>query len=190
MKIGYLGPVGTFTEQAAKNILKNLPKVESPQLIPLKSIELVVSSVLDGSVDLAVLPLINTLSSKLPETAQLLNENPDLETISSTRLQIKMALGIHPNARIEQVTEVRSKDVALGQCENALNKDFNNVTQKSTPSTAEAMREIRDENLMNVAAIGSAAGIEHYGLQLVRDDMADNTENYTTFLAIRKTPVS
>jgi len=181
MKIGYLGPEGTYTQEAAIELTGTFTE---KKLLPLTSISKVFEELLSGNIDEAVLPLANSLAGSYTETLKGLTENK-LEIIRSFRLKIKLALGIHPSSNPDKVTEIRSKDTALAECSEFLNINYPDAKLSEVESTAKAMQDIKNELLHNVAAIGSEIGLKLYDLSTIEDDIGNMEDNFTVFILLR-----
>jgi prephenate dehydratase len=182
MKIGYLGPEGTYTQQAANEFTRNMHDV---QLTAIDSIRGVFVELFGENIDFAIVPLANSLAGSYRETAEGVTSFP-VRIVGSFRLQIKLAIGIHPDSDKSRLTEIRSKDTALSECSDYLQKNFPAAKQVATESTARAMQQIKNKALMHAGAIGSGIGLSLYGLKLIDDNIGNQEDNYTTFIILKK----
>ena len=185
LDIGYLGPEGTFTHEAADKFVQIL-KLQNANLISIESLEYLIYCVAKGEVDSAVVPLKNSIAGDYVKTLEGL-ANHNFKELSRLELQIVLGLGIHPDSDVTQITEAQSYPTALAECSYYLLEHFPSAKTISVDSTARAMKNIRDQGLLHVAAIGSAFGISFYGLNLV-DNGIENTDkpNITTFLYLAR----
>ena len=184
MKIGYLGPEGTYTQQATEELVEKL-RLSDVEKLPLKSIDDVLESLYKGTADAAVIPLRNSLAGDYAETIRCLKKY-DFNTRDSIDLQIKLAFAIHPEAKKTDVREIRSKDTALRECSTYLRKNYPNAQRVNVESTATAMQFIIQQNQRHAAAIGSERGMELYGLKIVDDNIGNDRNNFTTFLYLER----
>ena len=172
MKIGYLGPEGTFTEQAA---MQCVGKRQHECLVPIDSIDALVLALQKEKIDAAVAPIDNSLRGEYRETVDGI-EKYKFQIATTLILNIHLAIGIHPKSKKETITEIWSKDSALEQCSQYLNKNFQHALRKEVPSTAYAMKTIMKKNMNNVAAIGSEEGMNRYGLVVI-DKQIENASS-------------
>ena len=179
MRIGYLGPEGTYTEEAARILAKG-----KHVFAPFQPIGMVFQMLDRRDVDLAVVPMRNSIAGDYTETFECIGRYTNINIKASTDLLIRLALGIHLESNIGAITDVLSKDTALRECSDYLGKQFPSAKRTETPSTAYAMREIRDKRLVHAAAIGSIVGLRTYGLQIIADDIGNQKDNFTTFLLL------
>ena len=184
INIGYLGPKGTYCEQATDVFVERLglkvKKVTLPPGIPGMFLELD-----SGKVQAIVVPLINSIYGPYVETVKGLGRFPLVQK-GSLDLKIDLAIGIHPESCLEDITEVRSRDTALGECAQYLDKNFSSTRRVKIGSTAQGMKEIHDNKLMHVAAVGGEYGLQLYGLKVIARNIEDRRDNFTTFLYLCK----
>lgn len=184
MKIGYLGPAGTYTEAATEKLLAQLklPKLEPT---PVDGITPLLDQLSLGTFDAAVVPLRNTLAGDYRETVAGIAQHR-LVAADETILKIELAVGIHPASSVDQITEIWSKDTALRECSQYLASRFPSARLVEVPSTGFAMKEIAEKNLLHVAAVGSEMGLRRYGLTRIAQGVENPGENVTTFLLLKR----
>ena len=185
MRFAFLGPVGTYGEQAARQ-LAELEEVAKPELVPQSGIRAVVQALAHGSCDAAVVPVENSVEGGVTSCLDSLWEHPDLTVARALVLPIRHALlGSGP---IEGVSEVLSHPQALAQCSQWLADHLPRALQLPTSSTAEAARLVAGSRFR--AAIASQqAGGEH-GLLELAYPINDVPGNCTRFLLLRRAPRS
>ncbi|GEM_PF-6266014 len=184
MRLGYLGPEGTYTQQAAEEFVRKL-RLSDAERLPLNSIDDVLESLDQGMIDSAVVPLRNNLAGDYTETVKGLNRH-DFNIVDSIELQIRLALGIHPETDETAVTEIRSKDTALRECSEYLREHYPNVRLVEVESTAAAMQQVMQQKQRHVAAVGSEIGMKLYGLTVVNSDVGNQKDNFTTFIYLKR----
>jgi chorismate mutase/prephenate dehydratase len=179
LKIGFLGPEGTFTQQA---VLKHFG--HSVRALPLTSIEEVFNEVETGSADFGVVPIENSSEGTV-------NNTLDMFLTSPLRICGEVELRIHHNlmgrmSLLEDVKRVCAHQQALAQCRGWLAEHLPEADRVPVASNAEGARRARDED--GTAAIAGAAAAEVYGLNLLAPEIEDRPDNTTRFLVIgRKT---
>ena len=113
MRLAFLGPVGTYGEQAAQR-LAALEGLEAVAFVPQQGIRAVIRALADGDCDLAVVPVENSVEGGVTSCLDALWEHPDLAVTRALVLPIRHALvGSGP---LDAISEVLSHPHALAQC--------------------------------------------------------------------------
>lgn len=175
MKLGLLGPEGTFSEMAAK---KWSPQAE---LVFFDDMESAARSVDDGICDECIVPIENSLEGPV---------NVVLDTLLDVRspiigeevIPIKQCL--MSRGSIEDIKVILSISQALGQCRRYIHENFPGVEVKTTGSTAHAARLAQE--FPEMAAIGCAESATRYGLKVLKEGIQDYAGNQTRFIALGK----
>ncbi|MDG1241572.1 MAG: prephenate dehydratase [Opitutae bacterium] len=175
--IGYLGPEATYTHQAA---IRNFGV--SLDYRAIKTIPDVFSEVESGSADYGVVPIENSTEGAVFHSMDMLVES-DLHICSQVYLPIEHCL-ISQSA-LDQITEVRSKDQALGQCRDWLRTKLPNANLVDVVSTAEAVCTAKKDP--SVAAVASELSAQRYDVPIRARSIQDHDDNVTRFLVIGKT---
>lgn len=175
--IAYLGPEATYTHQAA---IANFGV--SLDYRPIKTIPDVFSEVASGSADYGVVPIENSTEGAVFHSMDMLVES-DLHICSQVYMPIEHCL--ISQSPLEQITEVRSKDQALGQCREWLHANLPNADFMDVVSTADAVLTAKDNK--GVAAVASALSAQHYGVKIQARSIQDRDDNVTRFLVVGKT---
>ncbi len=185
MRFAFLGPAGTYGEQATRQ-LAELEGVANPELVPQLGIRAVVQALAQGNCDAAVVPVENSVEGGVTACLDALWVHPDLSVARALVLPIRHALlGSGP---ITGVSEVLSHPQALAQCSQWLSEHLPQALQLPTSSTAEAARMVAGSRFR--AAIASQqAGTEH-GLLELAYPINDVAGNCTRFLLLRRGPRS
>jgi chorismate mutase/prephenate dehydratase len=181
LKIGYLGPEGTFTQQA---VLKYFGHSVRP--LPLTSVEEVFHEVESGAADFGVVPIENS-------TEGTVNNTLDMFLTSPLKICGEVELRIHQNlmGRVSMLSDVRrvcGHAQSLAQCRGWLQEHMPTVERIAVSSNAEGARRARDEE--GTAAIAGAAAAEVYGLNVLVPEIEDRPDNTTRFLIIGRKTVS
>jgi len=185
MRLAFLGPAGTYGEQAAIQLaaLEGLSPVE---FLPQQGIRAVVQALAGGACDAAVVPVENSVEGGVTACLDALWEHPDLTVSRALVLPIRHAL--LSSGALPGVSEVLSHPQALAQCSQWLSEHLPRALQLPTSSTAEAARMVAGSRFR--AAIASRdAGREH-GLQVLAYPINDVPGNCTRFLLLRRGPRS
>ncbi|BDZ66927.1 prephenate dehydratase [Methanobacterium ferruginis] len=172
MRIGFFGPAGTFTEEAASSI--------GGELIPYDTIPEVFQAVHTGEVDRGVVPIENSIEGSVGVTLDLLAHQYLLKIRGEIVIPISHNLLINPDAELEDVEVVYSHYQPLSQCRMFLEKM--GVKTQATQSTAAAAEMIIGHK--NLAAIGTRRAALLYGLKIASEDIQDHASNMTRFVVI------
>ncbi len=175
LKIAYLGPEGTFSQQAA---IKHFGHAANMLASP--SIDDIFRIVESGNADYAVVPVENTTGGSIPRTLDLLLKSP-------LRICSEISLRVHQNLlgrRIEKIEKIYSHAQSLSQCREWLNLNLPGIPRMEVSSNAEAARLASlDEK---VGAIAGEIAAEHYGLPILAKNIEDEPNNTTRFLVLGK----
>lgn len=182
LRVGFLGPSGTFTAQAMARFYsgqdyEGVPYAEIPELF---------GAVAAGEVAAGVVPVENSLEGSVNVTLDLLVRDPAVVIVGEVILPVVHHLLARRPGRI---TRVLSHPHALAQCRAFLERELPGVVREATTSTAEAARLVAaaDESW---AAIGTEEAAERYGLVVVARAIQDSAENETRFVVIGREPAS
>jgi prephenate dehydratase len=172
---GFLGPAGTFTEEAVRRFAPDA------QAVPYASEREAILAVAQGAVEQAVVPIENSLEGGVTATLDTLAGEPLPVTIAGeVVLSISHCL---IGREGHEISTVISHPQALGQCRRFLGEQLPSVEQVAATSTAEAVRTVA-QGRAGLAAIGSRAGAELYGLDVLREGIEDDPGNQTRFVVI------
>ena len=183
--IAYLGPHGTFTEQA----LLSQPDLAGGHLMPMGSFAEVLRAVSDGSADLAFLAIENAIEGTVNVTLDALAFERDLLIQREVVIDVHLNLLAPPGTELAAVEEVRSFPVALAQCRKFLDTTLGPVTVSAATSTAEAARQVGEDMRPGTAAIATSLAGELYGLEAIATDIEDHTGNQTRFVVVSRSGV-
>jgi prephenate dehydratase len=178
--IGYLGPSGTFTEQALENEhdLAAFARMQFPTM------PAVIHAVGSGEIDLGFVAIENSIEGSVNASQDTLAFDSDLLIQREVLLSIQMNLIGAPGTRVQDLTEVISIPHAIGQCRSYLSATLPDVITLSASSTAEAVERLAEEPVSNRGAIGPANAAKMYGLEILAADIEDHPENMTRFVVV------
>ncbi|MED3623695.1 prephenate dehydratase [Neobacillus thermocopriae] len=180
MNVGYLGPKATFTELAVKKVFSGFTP------FPFQTIPECMDAVVEGQVDLAVVPLENALEGSVNITLDYLTHVVQIPIVGEVTLPIKQHLMVHPeNAENwQQVSRVYSHSHAIAQCYKFLHHHLKGVPFESVSSTAAAAQLVKETPMQNIAAIANELAAEVYGLSIVKRNIHDFDHNHTRFVIL------
>jgi chorismate mutase/prephenate dehydratase len=180
MKVAFLGPQGTFTHAAA---MKQFGF--SAQLVPQKSIPAVFDEVQRGRAHYGVVPVENSTEGAVSHTLDMFMES-EQKINAEILLEISHYL-LSRTGRFEDIRKVVSHPQPLAQCRKWLEENLPDIPLIDVGSTALAAQTAAEDE--SAAAIASEMAASLYGLQIVKERIEDNPNNFTRFLVIgRKTP--
>ncbi|MBM0064141.1 prephenate dehydratase [Alkalicoccobacillus gibsonii] len=180
MKVGFLGPKGTFTEMAATALF---PKEE---LIPCQTIPLSMDKVANHDLDLTVVPIENTIEGSVNITLDYLIHKQRLPIIAGVTVTIAQQFLMHP-VQLEkgnQPERVLSHPHALAQCHDFLKETYPGATVEYTNSTGSAAAWLASNPADPVACIANELAAKEYGLTVVHQNIQDYSSNRTRFLVL------
>lgn len=178
-KLAYLGPAGTFCEEAARKY----NSAGQMQLTPCRSIREVFQAVEAGTVKAGVVPIENSYEGAVNQTLDLMTSNTNIKIAGEVIIAISQNLLTHPNVSGREIDCILSHTQALAQCQEYLHQHYPGVALLEVPSTAEAARLVVTSG-ETWAAISTLAAAEAYGLKVLVRDIQDQSNNATRFVVI------
>lgn len=185
MKLAYLGPEGSLTEEAALQIRAKLGT--SAELLPIPGLARLMESLDMGSVDGAVTPAENSIEGSVNATWDWLVFRSKAQISGELILPVNHCLVGHRAQKIGQIKTILSHPQALAQCRDYLRRNLPDAKEYETVSTSEAAR-IVSVNRLPIAAIATAKAAKVYGLDVLAQDIQDVTENMTRFILLETAP--
>jgi prephenate dehydratase len=180
---GYLGPAGTFSEEA----LLSSARAEAVQPVAFATIYDTVLAVRAGDVRWAVVPIENSLDGSVTVTLDLLaDEHGGLEIVGEVPLAVRHALIAAEPIAVREIDTVISHPQVPGQCTRLLRGELAHAQVLPASSTAEAVRMVASGRERGQAALGTRLAAEIYGATVVRDGVQDRDDNVTRFVWIAR----
>jgi len=178
-RVGYLGPAGTFTEEAL--LASAAPDAVEP--VALASIYDTVSALRRGTVGLAIVPIENSLEGSINVTLDLLaGEATDVEIVGEALLHVRHSLIAAAEVGLEEIDTVITHPQVPGQCTLFLRGELAHARILAASSTAEAVRTVVAAAERGQAAIGTRLAASIYGGTVVRERVEDREDNETRFV--------
>jgi len=182
-RIGFLGPEGTFTEQA----LLSQPDLAALELVALPSIPEVLAAVEAGRVDLGFVAVENSIEGAVTVTVDNLAFETDLLIQREVVMGVQMNLLAPSGVGLPDVQRVLSIPVATAQCRAFLRRELTGAVSVATSSTAEAAQLVAgDEHDGHTAAIAPSVAAKVYGLDVLATDIEDHPDNATRFVVVSR----
>lgn len=183
MELGFLGPRGTYSEQAAEAFRAGDPKIQATK--PLPSITAVVEAVAKGEVQQGIVPAVATVSGFPAETSRLLfqSADPGVRIIGEVTIRIDSYLLAKPGTKLVDVKRILSHPNALKEAAAYLKRELPDVPLEETRSTAAAAQAVAEGDGTTAAVAGPAAA-RLFGLGSLADRIQDDKENATSFWAV------
>jgi chorismate mutase/prephenate dehydratase len=175
LKVSYLGPAGTYSEEAARNRFG-----DPAQLVPCATLDEVVQAVEQDKADVAVVPVENSTEGAVNRTLDLLQQAP-LSIIGELDMAIHHQL-LTKAEKLTDITTVAAHPQALAQCREWLQKNLPNARHAPMESNAQAAQTAAGDSHM--AAIAGKLAAKEYDLPVLAANIEDDHQNTTRFLML------
>ncbi|MDT8861989.1 prephenate dehydratase [Alkalihalobacillus sp. MEB130] len=183
MKIGFLGPRGTFTEMAARGLF------EKGDFLPYRTIPACMDAVANTEVTVAVVPIENAIEGSVNMTLDYLIHKQRLPIIGGITVPIEQHLLVHPNKEGNELDKVVSHPHAIAQCHEFLQKYYPNAEWEYMNSTGAAAEYVKKHPELNIAAIANEIAANEYELKMAHSNIHDFDNNGTSFVVLSKEPM-
>lgn len=187
VSIAHLGPTGTNSETAAIAYADWLAQHQQQEsvLFPCTSIAMTVDSLSQQKVDIAVVPVENSIQGSVAITLDRLWQFDQLKIVQALTLPIFHAL-LSCNSSLETIKTVYSHPQALAQCQNWLAQFLPSAKLVAINSTTEALPYLQDD--LTAAAISSPRAAQLYQIPILCNNIGDYADNCTRFWILSSTP--
>jgi prephenate dehydratase len=175
--VAFLGGPGSFSQEASTRFLPDCDPM------PLPDFEAVALAVCQGSADVAVLPIHNSLAGPIDAVLALLR-HPELREIGEELLHVHLHLLAAPGTGVDDIREVVSHRAALRQCDAFIAARHWRAVE--APSTAQAAEMVATSARPDRAAIASRAAADLHGLDVLASDIQDDSVNVTRFSIVER----
>lgn len=211
MRYAYLGPAATFTEAALIDLLTQRGTLETAERIPMRSAEAMLEAVRLGEVDAAVAPIENSVEGGVPATLDALTRYGRLQIVAEAVVPVRFVLaalpgtvtretltsyGTHPHAEAQTRLwmqrnapqaeyRVTSSTAAAAQ-ELAASAEVTAASADATGTSAEGSATTSAGSVPYQAVVGPLLAAQTYGLEVLADDIGDNTLAETRFICVER----
>jgi prephenate dehydratase len=178
VRIAYLGPAGTFTEDALGEALGDV------EFEPLRTDTVfdAIVAVIEGRADRALAPYENSIEGSVRGTLDILAfDAPHVSIVGEHDYPVRQHLIVRDAVKLEQIEAVLSHQQGLAQTARFLRENLPGVELRSVSSTAAAVRMV-SESPRPWAAIGARAAATLYGCRILREGIQDEENNVTRFV--------
>lgn len=179
MRLGYLGPPGTFSEEALRASTAGVPDAEP---VALATVHETVMAVAAGDVDRGIVPIENSIEGAVSATLDAIVHDTDVVAIvGETVLAVRQCLIARTAMDLAAIEVVVSHPQGLAQCARFLRERLPQARVQAATSTAEAVRAVAGSE-QPWAALGTRLAAEIYGAQVLVEGADDETGNATRFV--------
>ena len=178
MRVAYLGPPGTFTEDALREAIGG----EEVEVQPKPSVYDAIIAVQSGEADRALVPFENSIEGAVSATLDTLAFDAQGVTIVGEHdLPIRHCLIAREPIPLERIEVVLSHPQASAQCARFIRENLPSAEVRAAASTADAVRRVSEQEGA-WAALGAASAARLYGAAVLRDGIEDEPDNVTRFV--------
>ena len=179
--IAYLGPAGTYTEEATKLFFGN-----NDELLPQKTVTDALACVADGTAAYTVIPQENTLGGPVTDCIDALLAAKDAKVVGKVVLPIRQTLMGLPGTDLSQVTRVLSHKQGLAQSSAWLDENLPNAERVETASTAAAAQQVAEGGDSTTVAIAAPGAADLYNLDVLQANVSQSEANKTHFYVVSR----
>jgi len=182
LAIAFLGPRGTFAEQAARTFAG--AEGDSHDFVPVRTVPLALTAVRDHEAELACVPVENSVEGAVGATMDSLAVGRPLEAVAEVVLPIRFTVLVRPGTSAAQVRTVASHPHALAQVQLWLDEHLPQAAPLAATSTAAAAVGVLDGEFD--AAVTAPVAAVHYPLSELATDVADAADAVTRFFVVAR----
>jgi len=179
-RIAYLGPRGSFAEAAVRSLTDG----RDVELIAAASVQAALDSARDGSADLALVPIENSVEGSVSVTLDELANGKRLVIVDEVVIPVRFALIARPGTSLDDVRRISTHPHAQAQVRHWLAEHVPDAHVIPAMSTAAAAAAVADDQAFD-AAVSQRIAAEIYGLDVLAEDIQDNDDAYTRFILVR-----
>jgi len=179
-RYAYLGPAGTFTEAA----LRQVASPEEAQYLPQAGVVAALEAVRSGDADFAVVPIENSVEGGVSATLDTLAGGESLALLREMLVPVSFVLAGRPGTRLEDVRRVATHPHAWAQCRRWTARELPEAVHVPATSTAAAGALLAEGTTQFEAALVSPLTADLYGLETIAEHVADTESAVTRFVLV------
>ena len=177
-RVSYLGPAGTYTEEAAQFFFSD------GSFQPKETVQDAIADVVDGNADYAVIPQENTLGGAVTNYVDALISQKDIYVVGEVILPINQTLMGLPDATLEDIQTVCSHAQGLTQSAEWRKEHLPEADTQEMPSTAAAASYVAETGDKTIAAVAAPGAADLYGLSVLAENVQITDTNKTSFYVL------
>ena len=181
-RYAFLGPEGTFTEQA----LRTLPAARKAELQPCATVTVALDAVRNGEADGAVVPIENSVEGSVPVTLDELATGEPLMITREMTVPVEFSVLVRPGTRLDDVRRIATHPHAAAQTRKWVALNLPDAEVVHTSSTAQAAFMLTRDDCEWDAAISAPVAADHYRLETVAEHVADNPGALTRIVLVSR----
>lgn len=181
-RYSYLGPAGTFTEAA----LKQVPEAAGQEWNPVANLGEALGDVVNGYSDAAMIAIENSIDGGVTVAQDALATTPGLRIVGEYLVPVNFVLVVRPGTRLEEIRVVSAHPVAYGQCRAWLDDQVPRHQHLPAASNVQAVVDLFESDAEIDAAI-APPGIEaHHDVEVLASGLAENPDAQTRFVLVSR----
>ena len=184
-KISYLGPEGTYTQEACEKYFGG-----SGECIPYKTVDDAVTALVKKETDYAVIPQENTIGGAVNDYINTVIGEQALNVVGEVELPINQNLLTLPETELSDIKTVYSHKQGIAQGKDFLSENLPDAEIIEVSSTAEGAKTVAEKKDKSCAAIASAGCADVYGLKILSSNIQNNDLNKTRFYVLSVSEIS
>lgn len=178
MKVGYLGPKGTFSYEICNKVYGS-----EYEKVPFRTIKDIINNLANNTIEEGIVPIENSLQGCVTETIDTLIKSNNIYVCGENVLKISQNLMAKEKYKFSEIKQIYSHPQALAQCREYLQKNFKEAEIIEISSTALAAKEVSQKE--NVACICNLSCKDEYKLKVLDENIQDNNFNETKFWQLK-----
>lgn len=182
-RYSFLGPAGTFTEAA----LRQVPEAQGQEWAPVANIGEALNDVITGASDAAMIAIENSVDGGVTVAQDALATIPGLQIIGEYLVPVRFVLVVKPGTKLENISVVAGHPVAYGQCRRWLDDQLPRHRHLPATSNVQAAADLFEDGKGVDAAIAPPGIEEYYDVEVLADGIAENPDAVTRFVLVGRT---
>ena len=180
-RIAYLGPEGSFCGAAARELTAE----RDVTLVPSQSVQTALDAARSGEADSALVPIENSVEGSVSITLDELANGTRLVIVDEVAIPVRFALMARPGTKPQDVTRIATHPHAQAQVRHWIADNYPLAHVIPAMSTAAAAEALTDPDAPIDAAVSQPLAAEIYGLDVLAEDIQDNSDATTRFVQVR-----